>query len=414
MFCRRRDLLAFASLLGSIVAGAPSLAFGDVTLMWGIHRGCEPDKGLTGVLREKLEGATFPTTSLGMVPMVGSPQEAVRELKSACAGVSGRVLGGTIEPSEGRGFERFRLWLVDLATEQVASVDGVCPDKDCRLSDEVGWKAMELLDKPRFGALSDTPSFCQPPPPPVASEVVRSKRVTLVVQGSTGFRQSITAAVQRQVATTGREAVTWKGDPKQFFGYELLHKMLQGEPTGQILGISSTPKGASLWVFDGPSDQTYPAQLDCPRCTPEALADKAAVRGVALLDQVTRAEPPRFVPPDGACGPLVLPQCKQPSVSLVGMTPSTAKLVKGSVWGLFAASAATAITLAILNETSVGDQTERFQTFHHQLTPAARTMPFVAALSLAIAVPATVVVDKKSRTQPALGGAAPALTCPTR
>jgi hypothetical protein len=353
-----------------------------------------------------------------MVPVVGSPQEAVRELKSACAGVSGRVLGGTIEPSEGRGFERFRLWLVDLATEQVASVDGVCPDKDCRLSDEVGWKAMELLDKPRFGALSDTPSFCQPPPPPVASEVVRSKRVTLVVQGSTGFRQSITAAVQRQVATTGREAVTWKGDPKQFFGYELLHKMLQGEPTGQILGISSTPKGASLWVFDGPSDQTYPAQLDCPRCTPEALADKAAVRGVALLDQVTRAEPPRFVPPDGACGPLVLPQCKQPSVSLVGMTPSTAKLVKGSVWGLFAASAATAITLAILNETSVGDRAVVLQNptlhgiLHHTLTKPAWGMGAVTGLSLAVAIPTTIWANRASRkSTPAT--ATWKLVCPT-
>ena len=84
----------------------------------------------------------------------------------------------------------------------------------------------------------------------------------------------------------------------------------------------------------------------------------------------------------------------------------TAKLVKGGVWGLFAASAATAITLAILNETSVGDQTARFQKLHHQLTPTAWTMAGVTALSLAIAVPATVVVDKKSRTQPALGGAA--------
>ena len=44
--------------------------------------------------------------------------------------------------------------------------------------------------------------------------------------------------------------------------------------------------------------------------------------------------------------------------------PSTAGS-SGSVWGLFAASAATAITLAILNEDERGDQTARFQKLHH-------------------------------------------------
>jgi hypothetical protein len=311
---------------------------------------------------------------------------------------------------------------VDLATEQVASVDGVCPDKDCRLSDEVGWKAMELLDKPRFGALSDTPSFCQPPPPPVASEVVRSKRVTLVVQGPAGFRQAVTGGVQREAGTTGRQVVGWKGDAKRFFGYELLHKMLvvQGEPNGQILGVSSTGQGATVWVFDGPSDQTYPAQIECPKCSVEALAEQAATRGVALLDQVTGSEVPRPVPPAGSCEPFVLPQCKQvppPAVLPAGVETnrSTGKstAIKGGLWGLFAASAATAVTLAILNETSVGDSTSRFRWLHHQLTPPAWTMAGVAALSFAIAVPATVLVEKKTRSQPAVGGAARALTCPT-
>ena len=80
----------------------------------------------------------------------------MQELKSTCAGVSGRVLGGTIEPSEGRGFGGSG-WLMDLATEQVASVDGV-PGQGPPGSRMVGWKAMELLDKPRFGALHRTPT----------------------------------------------------------------------------------------------------------------------------------------------------------------------------------------------------------------------------------------------------------------
>ena len=145
-----------------LFVSAPSVR-AQPLLLWPLARGCDADSDLTQAVHARL--AARGGSSLGTVPVVGSPQEAVRELKSACAGVSGRVLGGTIEPSEGRGLERFRLWLVDLSTEQVASVDGLCQDKDCKLSDEVGWKAMELLDKPRFGPLSDTPSFCQPPPP---------------------------------------------------------------------------------------------------------------------------------------------------------------------------------------------------------------------------------------------------------
>jgi len=245
--------------------------------------------------------------------------------------------------------------------------------------------------------------------------------VTLVVQGNAGFRQWVTGAVQREAGTTGRQVVGWKGDAKRFFGYELLHKMLvvQGEPNGQILGISSHPQGASVWVFDGPSDQTYPAQIECPKCSAEALAEQAATRGVALLDQVTSAEGPGFSPPAGSCEPFVLPQCKQvPATPVlpggVETNRSTGKstAIKGGLWGLFAASAAAGVTLAILNETSVGDRELRFRTLHHRLMPTAWTMAGVAGLSLAIAVPMTVHNNKKTRTQSAVGGAVPALTCP--
>ena len=461
MFSRRRDLLAVTSLLGSVVLGcivacAASSALGalgapggpgDGTLMWGIHRGCEPDAELTAVVREKLEGATFPTTSLGAVRGVGSPVEAALEVKRVCGVGAGRVLGGTIEPDSGGGFERVRLWLVEISTGQVASVDGVCavpgkepgkePGKDkggkglCKLADEVGWKAMELLDKPRFGVgLSETPSYCEPPAPAVGSGVVRSKRVTLVVQGPAGFRQAVTGGVQREAGTTGRQVVVWKGDAKRFFGYELLHKMLvvQGEPNGQILGVSSTGQGATVWVFDGPSDQTYPAQIECPKCSVEALAEQAATRGVALLDQVTGSEVPRPVPPAGSCEPFVLPQCKQvppPAVLPAGVQTnrSTGKsmAIKGGLWGLFAASAAAGVTLAILNETSVGDRHVIRQnpairgTFHQTLTKPAWGMGAVAGLSLAVAIPTTLWANRaSSKSTPATTASGWKLVCPTQ
>ena len=69
------------------------------------------------------------------------------------------------------------------------------PGQDCRLSDEVGWEGDGALDKPRFGALSDTPSCRPPPPPPGSSEVVRSKRVNAGGAGKHRLSAVITAAV---------------------------------------------------------------------------------------------------------------------------------------------------------------------------------------------------------------------------
>ena len=91
--------------------------------------------------------------------------------------------------------------------------------------------------------------------------------------------------------------------------------------------------------------------------------------------------------------------------------PGTARLAKGAVWGLFAASAATGITLAILNGTSVADLPGRSNT----LGDAAWTGLGLSAAALAIAIPVHIRVSRAEK--PASAAANPAaptslLTCP--
>ena len=408
MFRSTHSLLLGCGLAWLLVA--PLSARAQSTLLWGVSRGCEVDAILTKVVKDHLDKAALPVTPLGATTAATSAQEAVAELRKQCPGVQGRVLGGYVEAG---GAERFRLWMYDLGTEQVAYVDGYCSEATCRLREQVGLGAIEIVDKPVYGRTGEKPSYCEPQGVSAASQEVRSRKVVVVLSWPAGSKPAMQAAVQRDLSAADREASVAKADGKNVLTAGQMKKLLGADASGQVLGMEPSAKGASLWVFDGASEQRVVATVECPGCSPAELADKASVRAVSLLSEASKPEAPKKPPPESACTPIAEPQCAKPSANAPAISPGIAKLVKGSLWGLFAASAATTMTLAILNETTVGDQVARFQTFHHQLTPAVWTMAGMATLSLAISIPTTVVLAKKSTDQPVVGSASPSLTCPT-
>ena len=160
--------------------------------------------------------------------------------------------------------------------------------------------------------------------------------------------------------------------------------------------------------------------VQCPGCSaPQELA-KITESARDHLAHCFDKECPQSakIPPEEACQPWATPLCaaQTPSTSQLGrhIDPSTAKWMKGGVWGLFAASAATTVTLAILNQTSVGDVTLDNRLYHQALTRPAWVGFGVSALSLAIAIPTTYIAHRASRNQLRSGLQATSLTCPTQ
>ena len=80
---------------------------------------------------------------------------------------------------------------------------------------------------------------------------------------------------------------------------------------------------------------------------------------------------------------------------------------------MFAAGAATTVTLAILNETSVGDIAAGPLNLHHGLTRPTWFGVGMTALTLAIALPTTVVVNKASQRFPRTSDGNSTIICPS-
>lgn len=396
-----RCLALAASLL------MPALASGEPILLWGAARGCQQDEALTQAMRAQMQSAAYPVTPLAGAQAGLSPQDAAAQLRRACPALQGRLLGAVVEPASGREMERYRLWVHDLKTGQTAYLDDWCVN--CNLGERMGRRAGFLLKKPRFEAAPTTPTYCQPEV--LAPAIVpRSAKVIVVLYGDSKPRAAIWAAIKRDLHGAGRDAVQWHGEAQSFYADTDLKRMVQGDPQGQVLGVEVTDKGASMWVFDNIAGQVFPAQINCQDCSKEDLADKVAGRSASLLDEAAKPEPADGAsasaakPPAEACTPLEIPLCggthgtAGPGLS-VGIDPKLAKTVKGSLWGIFAVSAASTLGFAIANETSAGDLVTNGAIYHHNLTPAVWLGAGISALTFAIALPTTLVLRRAPSAQ---------------
>ena len=104
-----------------------------------------------------------------------------------------------------------------------------------------------------------------------------------------------------------------------------------------------------------------------------------------------------------------------PSPNQDRLTPRTAKLIKGSLWSLFAASAATAIALFAANSADIGVvRTETGYGVRNVLAAPAGAMAGVAGLTLILAIPTTIAVNRASAPSPSTNGSVPPsqIQCP--
>lgn len=229
-------------------------------------------------------------------------------------------------------------------------------------------------------------------------------------------------------------------EPSSCHGVECVNRVKAACPalTGRVLGghvfRTRTAKGLlfrlRLWLTDLGTNQTAYGDEYCIDCALDTLVQQAAKR---LLERPSFGVVPGPTPlycqpgselPAQACEPLDRESCGEssnvaaatataPPPSVSGVDPKLATLVKGGLWGLFAGTAATSLGLFIANGTSAGtilvEDTEQRNVF----TRPAWSMAAVAGVTLALAVPITLQLNKAGRSGGGTTGPQPApIRCP--
>lgn len=389
---------------------------------WGVVRGCKPEPKLAQAAREYLAAVAVPVTQLPGSPTPEfapwSPEEAGTRFQKACPHVKGRLVGAQVESSPvsatahvGQRLERFRVWLFDLETGRIAVLDDSC--EACgALGERIGRRAGLLLDKPRFGVPQALPTYCQAEVAAAPAEP-RSPKVVTMILGDAKLHRAVFSQVKKDLSLAGRDAVLWTGEAR--IGHSDLRRMLKGDPRGQVLAIDLFSDGAKVWVYDALSDKDHLSQVHCPGCGQDDVGGQVARRGLMLLDQAASASPPALglgSKKDGwsawACAPFATPVCQNPASPSARpdpasgkprfIDPTLAKLVKGSLWGLFGATTVSAGALFVANPFVVQEIDDR--RFVHTLTAPAWTMAAASAGLLAVSVPITLWVQRAEREKP--------------
>lgn len=395
-----RKILPFILLVG----GMPP-AHAERVLLYGIQRGCQVDETITKTVEQQLTSSAYSVVRVTPAAPLAQPQSAAEQVTRACPGTSGRLLGGFLD--ENQGIKRVRLWLADLESKRVAVLDDYCTD--CNLAEKVALSAARLAEKPRLGGtLGATPTYCQTEAP-VGAAPVRSNKLAVVVYGDAKPRGAVWSAVRSAVQSTGRDVAQTHSEAKSF-GPSDLRKMLR-EPSGQVLGVELTPEGASMWVFDGVTERTQPINVDCQACDREELGRRVSLAALAVLDtcfDAQCAEAAKGTPmraPAEACAPFKEPACGGGDLVMTpdgrrlgggGLDPRTAKLVKGLLWGAFAASAATTVALFAANAAGAGSLVGNAEHTENSLIRPAWTATGFTLLSLSVAVPTTILVSRSA------------------
>lgn len=184
---------------------------------------------------------------------------------------------------------------------------------------------------------------------------------------------------------------------------------------GRIDPLQRPASRARLFLHDLETGKTAWHDTYCQSCPQASLLTKGAQALLQSPDWSAVPGPrPSYCggadgnvtarPPAEACTPWPELDCDDgpgaqsavaagPSSGAPHIDPGTAKIVKGALWGMFAASAATGLTLTILNGTSVADMPGRSNT----LGDAAWTGLGLAAASLAIAIPVHLRVSRAEK-----------------
>jgi hypothetical protein len=391
-------------LSSSATAQAPPVYF------VGVQRGCDRDGRLDQAIERKLNKGGVSVQLLrqpsGDALPVCYGEACGKRLKTACPSAQGRVLGGAVVSE--RDTLQVRLWLHDLASGATAFQDDYC--QSCDIMSAVTAQATRLLAAPSFGpAPGAQPAYCNASAAPAAS---RSPIGTLLltVFGEGKHKAALQAAVKQQLTILGYkiepqpiEAGKTTPDPK---------KLVAGHKNARVLGVEVPREGKlQLFLYDQRTDQTEGKLLDCPDCdtSKDTLVARVQPEVATLLDhcfgdacsQATAAIP---TPPPQACTPFPDFTCgtssERPTAPVMParhIDATTAKLLLGSVWGLTTASAATALALAIANETSAGIVVSAGHEHYQTLTRPAWTAATLAIIGVGLAIPTTWFIRRAQR-----------------
>lgn len=388
--------------LGTLLSASPAARAQPVTFLWGVESNCQAHGLFTEAARKGVRADLLPVLPItGAAP--ASPEAASSQWQAACPSTRGRLLGGHVERLG--SFQRVRLWVHDPSTGKTVVADRFCDaHPECDLAAKIEQTAGSLVSDPAAGAEpGPVPTFCRAAATtPAARPPQRSEKVHLVLLGERRLREPVLTALRAKVKLSARELLIGEGKSA---APEELKRALGSDPSGQALAVQADGEGALLTVYDGPTGQAAPLEIQCTGCDKEKLAEKVADGALKLLDtcfddhcrqsQRGTAVPP---PPE-LCVPWTTPACggdglATPAASSQTISPGLAKAIQGGVWGFFAAGAVTTAVLFGLNETLTVSQGGK--AFTGTLTQPAYTALGFTALSLAVAIPTTVLIRRAS------------------
>lgn len=384
-------------------------------LLWGFQRGCEPLPELDRHVRRELEAHGIQPVELlapGAQQLGCQGRDCAEVVVQECATLKGRpvrILGGLVDQNKTRTLTRLRLWMHDTGTGRTAWLDTYC--QSCALLSAAATNAQDLIENPQYGlTLDTTPNYCRPDAPQ-KERTARSNKILWVVYGKDHNKSLVSSTVRKLVQSTGTE------EPFEHVGKEytlgVLKKIVAKDPGAQVFGAEIQGNGViELFLFDGPTQLTQNQMVECPSCDKEELAEKIRQAGTQLLshcfgDDCATAGTTRARPPAEACAAFPVPQCggkgrpamePSPSASAapapIEISPRLARIAKGAVWGVFAANAVASAALLAANYAGAGRRDVGLGDTTDVLAPAAGALGGAALLSLAVAIPVTIAVNR--------------------
>lgn len=373
--------------------------------IWGIKQGCSQSSQRAEAVRRYLRSIAYPATVLKVPPEWQGCQgeECARLLSGRCPGPGrGVLLGGRVE--EKNKVVRVRLWMYDYAARKTAYQDGFC--NKCDLDESLTLSTAEIIERPSFESTpSATPIYCKPvtevkePPPPY-------NKVFFLALGDGKQKQLYQPLLEEVARKSGIRAEPVTQHIKSL-SLDALNRIVAREGSARVLWTELTSDGkVYVWIFDQHSQMTDGLIVDCAGCDKDALLAKTRAAAEQLLDRCLgphcsnsaspMRRPPEACEPYLACGGTELASATDaaaPSGSL-GIDPKLARLVKGSLWGLVGATAASSLLLLALDQTAAGTFRQDGREVTHVLAPASIGLAAASGLALGLAIPVTLLVNR--------------------
>ncbi len=404
---------------------APGLAQAERsrTYLWGFQKECEKladadrfvDKQLHAQGSEVWRLTSPQGTALPAVCPPGSGARCGQAVKGACPHLQGQLLGGSIV--RGKDVTKFRLWLYDMQSGQVAYQDDYC--QSCDFIAALAAQSQRLIAQPQFGnAPGPIPQYCGQASGATSSapSALSGGPVHLVVYGEGKNKAGLFGALRAQIGLRGRPVLPVTIESKTYTS-DVLQKIIAGNKDAQVVGVEVQREGkVGVFVFDGKTEQTADKVFECVDCaqSKDVLVARVQSEVAALLDRCFGEECGSSAHksalsseacepfPEQACNGLdalmrEIPQALRGDVGAPAskLTPSTARALKGLAWGGVALSAATSIGLFIANSTAAGTRINTRDTSVDNTLwyPAWSTAGLTIGL-LGLAIPTTLIINR--------------------